>query len=179
MINIKFSYQLLILFAILLVCSSCADNPYKYNKVVANKTPVLTVRTTAYSHTESDHVKYGNKSAIGKKLIYNSSLNSAAADWSEFPVGTTFKVKGYPDKIYVIDDYGSALVGTKTIDIYRPNKAGIRNWGVRFVDIEIVKWGCLIKSKEYLIDRQKYGHIRKMVAEINKKLNNPLDKGQG
>lgn len=161
----------LVLLAIVLI--GCAENPYKY-KVVSNKNNVnprvLTVRTTAYSHVENDHKKYGKKSAIGKNLIYNSSFNSAAADWSEFPVGTKFKIKGYP-KIYVIDDYGSALVGTKTIDIYRPNKQGIRNWGVRFVDIEIIEWGCLNTSKSIIRDRKKFAHIRKMAQNIENKLN--------
>ncbi len=30
----------------------------------------LKVRTTAYTHTESDHVTYGNKSALGTVLRY-------------------------------------------------------------------------------------------------------------
>lgn len=139
------------------------------NVVAAANRRALTVRTTAYSHTESDHIKYGRKSAVGNTLVANSQFNSAAADWSEFPVGTQFRIKGYP-KIYVIDDYGRALVGTKTIDIYRPNKKGIKNWGVRFVDIEIIKWGCYAKSAEIISDRQRYAHIRQMKRGIDSKL---------
>lgn len=134
----------------------------KYQKRQQNKPfEPLIVRTTAYSHTESDHIKYGRKSAVGTKLVATSHLNSAAADWSEFPVGTQFRIRGYP-KVYVIDDYGSALVGTKTIDIYRPSKAGIKSWGVKFVEIEIVKWGSYSSSRAIIQDRKKFAHIRKM-----------------
>lgn len=159
------------LIALLFAGVSCnSTQPVKQKTVVAATTPrVFTVRTTAYSHTESDHIKYGRKSAVGNSLVSNSNFNSAAADWSEFPVGTQFRIKGYP-KIYVIDDYGRALVGTKTIDIYRTNKTGIRNWGVRFVDIEIVKWGCYQKSAEIINDRQKYAHIRQMKYKLDEKL---------
>ncbi len=53
------------------------------------KEPVLTVkvRTTAYTHTESDHVKYGNKTALGTVLRYTPEYHSAAADWSFFSAG--------------------------------------------------------------------------------------------
>jgi 3D (Asp-Asp-Asp) domain-containing protein len=138
------------------------------SKVIAQPSAIKAVRTTAYSHTENDHKRYSNKSAVGSKLVYNSQRNSAAADWSVFPVGTQFRVKGYP-KIYVIDDYGSALIGTKTIDIYRPNQKMMRNWGVRYVDIEIVKWGCYKESRAIIQDRKKYAHIRAMDRELQKK----------
>lgn len=148
---------------------SCASQspPTTKSKVIMPSS-IKAVRTTAYSHTENDHKKYGNKSAIGTNLVYNSQRNSAAADWSVFPVGTQFRVKGYP-KIYVIDDYGSALVGTRTIDIYRPNKKMMRLWGVRYVDIEIVKWGCYRESRAIIQDRKKYAHIRAMDEELRKK----------
>lgn len=148
----------------------CATSHAKHKKVIQNsESKAMVVRTTAYSHTESDHKKYGKKSAIGKNLVYNPQFNSAAADWSEFPVGTKFKIKGYP-KIYVIDDYGSALVGTKTIDIYRPNKAGIKSWGVRYVDIEIVEWGCYKTSLMVIKGRDRFSHIRRMKSGIQQKL---------
>jgi 3D (Asp-Asp-Asp) domain-containing protein len=128
----------------------------------------MVVRTTAYSHTESDHLKYGAKNAVGTRLQCGS-VRSAAADWSVFPVGTQFKIQGRPE-LFVIDDYGSALVGTKTIDIYHTSKKGIRNWGVRHVNITIVKWGCFNKSLNIISDRKKYAHIRKMYAEIRAKI---------
>jgi len=125
----------------------------------------LNVRTTAYTHSEADHLKYGRKTAIGTTLKRSSSYTSAAADWSRYPVGTTFRMKGSRTK-YVIDDYGSALVGTGTIDIYHTSKSAMNNWGVRHVDIEILKWGDYEKSRQILSQRTKYKHCRQMYAAI-------------
>lgn len=86
------------------------------------------VRTTAYTHSERDHLAYGPRNAVGTALKYTSSVRSAAADWSVYPLGTTFRIKGQP-YLYVVDDYGSALVGTGTIDIYQPNKKLMKEWG--------------------------------------------------
>lgn len=154
---------LLLLILPLMSCASPA-------KVVRNK-PInnnLVVRTTAYTHNESDHIKYGRLNAVGTRLLCGS-VRSAAADWSAFPVGTTFKIEGRPE-IFVIDDYGSALVGTKTIDIYQNSFKGMRNWGVRHVNIQIIKWGCYNRSLDIISDRMKYAHIRKMYAEISSKI---------
>ncbi len=66
------------------------------------------------------------------------AIRSAAADWSRYPLGTKFRMVGQPH-VYVIDDYGSALVGTDTIDIYKPNLTMMKEWGVREIDIEILE----------------------------------------
>src|SRR6188768_426900 len=76
-------------------------------------TRITSVRTTAYTHSESDHIQYGARTAVGTPLKYGS-VRSAAADWSVYPVGTIFQIEGSP-YIYQVDDYGSALVGTNTI----------------------------------------------------------------
>jgi hypothetical protein len=47
---------------------------------------IMMVRTTAYTHSESDHVQYGRKSAAGNTLKYGSQVRSAAADWSKYPL---------------------------------------------------------------------------------------------
>lgn len=148
---------------LLIMLSACSCSAANLKSKDFNKT--FQVRTTAYSHTESDHVKYGRKNAVGTKLL-SGNIRSAAADWSVFPVGTQFKIEGRPE-VFVIDDYGSALVGTRTIDIYQTSKKGIRNWGVRHVNITILKWGSYTKSEQILSDRIEYGHIRKMLAAIN------------
>ena len=127
---------------------------------------VQTVRTTAYTHSESDHLTYGKKSAVGSTLKYGN-VRSAAADWSVYPVGTTFKIEG-DSTIYEIDDYGSALVGTETIDIYKPTKASMNEWGVRNVKINVLKWGSFDKSLAIMRPRSKYSHIRQMVEKIER-----------
>lgn len=125
------------------------------------------VRMTAYTHTESDHIVYGRKNAIGTRLRLDKNYSSAAADWSRFPLGTKFKMDG-KETTYVIDDYGSALVGKDTIDIYHPSKRAMNKWGVRHVDIEIIEFGDYEKSREILEERKGWRHCRKMLASINK-----------
>jgi 3D (Asp-Asp-Asp) domain-containing protein len=98
------------------------------------------IHTTAYCHEERDHLAYGRLAAGGCRLKFGS-VCSAAADWSRFPIGTRFRIKNQPDVLYEVDDYGSALVGSATIDLYRPTLGSMNAWGVRDVDIEIVKWG--------------------------------------
>ena len=127
----------------------------------------MNVRTTAYTHTESDHVRYKRKNAVGTRLKYGK-VKSAASDWSRFPLGTKFKIKG-ENSTYVIDDYGSALVGTNTIDLYRPSKTSMRRWGARHVDIQIMEWGSYDQSLKVMKPRTKYRHVREMVDDIQKK----------
>lgn len=121
------------------------------------------VRTTAYTHSERDHLAYGPRNAVGTSLKYTSSVRSAAADWSVYPLGTTFRIKGQP-YLYVVDDYGSALVGTGTIDIYQPSKKLMKDWGRRYVELTIVRWGDPANSLEVLSGRRGYKHCRTMYA---------------
>src|SRR5580658_9499832 len=67
---------------------------------------LVQVKTTAYCHTERAHRRYGKSNAVDGRLAA-AELNSAAADWSRFPVGTKFRVVG-TNRLYVVDDYGSA-----------------------------------------------------------------------
>lgn len=123
------------------------------------------VRTTAYTCGESDHLIYGNKNAIGSVLRYNDRVRSAAADWSFYPAGTTFRIKGLP-YLYVVDDYGSALLGTGTIDLYKPSKEVMGLWGRRTVEMTVVQWGSFTRSAELLSQRTSFDHCRKMLANI-------------
>ncbi len=128
----------------------------------------MVVRTTAYTHSEQDHRDYGRKNAVGTTLQYGKT-RSAAADWSIFPVGTKFRIAGDPS-LYVIDDYGSALVGKRTIDLYKPSRRSMNAWGVRQVEIRVVEWGCCHKSLAVLKPRTRYPHVRQMVYGLKKKI---------
>ncbi len=123
------------------------------------------VRTTAYTCSEDDHLVYGSKNATGTALRYTNQVRSAAADWSFYPVGTTFRIKGLP-YLYVVDDYGSALTGTGTVDLYKPSKSVMNLWGRRNVEIQIVQWGSFVRSAEILKDRTKFDHCRQMLSNI-------------
>jgi 3D (Asp-Asp-Asp) domain-containing protein len=125
---------------------------------------ITAVRTTAYTHSESDHIIYGARTAVDTPLKFGN-VRSAATDWSVYPVGTIFQIEGLP-YIYQVDDYGSALVGTNTIDIYQPNKDSMKAWGVRNVNIRVLRWGSFSKSLAIMKDRSKYDHVRRMVNRI-------------
>lgn len=220
--------------------AACGSAPLpKYETPIA-RTRLQTVRTTAYTHTESDHLAYGNKNALGTTLRApgppsgvpeetgvptalevtaaraipvatsaateseearraaflraragdvpvaraeaaspngssapralpppgrESVYGSAAADWSRWPVGTTFRVQT-TGQLYRVDDYGFALAGRNTIDLYTPTKGAMNQWGVRTVPIEILRWGDDQESLRILRPRQSYRHIRRMVLEL-------------
>ena len=127
------------------------------------------VRATAYTHSESDHVGYGPRSAAGSYLKYTETVRSAAADWSVYPLGTKFKIKGQP-YTYIVDDYGSALVGTGTIDIYHPTRALMNQWATRRVEIEVIEWGSMVRSMQKLSGRRGYKHCRRMYVSLEAQL---------
>jgi 3D (Asp-Asp-Asp) domain-containing protein len=130
------------------------QSPTAYGRRITN------VRTTAYTHTE----RGGRRNAIGKSLSTQNHV-SAAADWSRFPLGTRFRIVGTQDR-YIIDDYGGALVGTNTIDLYMTNRRAMRLWGVRRVDIDILEWGSKQQSLKVLAPRRTNGLVRRMIAGI-------------
>ena len=80
-------------------------------------------------------------------------------------MGTTFRIKGLP-YLYVVDDYGSALTGTGTVDIYKPNKDIMALWGRRNVELTIVQWGSFNRSAELLSKRTQFAHCKQMLSNI-------------
>lgn len=154
------------LFGILLalVFPACASRPLpKYEKPVA-RAPVMKIRTTAYTHTESDHTPYGARNALGTPLKCGE-INSAAADWSRFPAGTVFRIAA-TGEVFQVDDYGWMLSGTNTIDLYKPSRSIMNQWGVRRVTIEILQWGDLGECYRVLKPREKHRHVKRMVKQI-------------
>ncbi|MFZ4594414.1 MAG: 3D domain-containing protein [Verrucomicrobiaceae bacterium] len=148
---------------LLLAGVSCSST----SKPNRSATRISSVKTTAYTHTESDHIKFGAKTAIGTSLKYGR-VRSAATDWSVYPLGTIFQIDGQP-YIYQVDDYGSALVGTNTIDLYEPTKAHMKQWGARNVNIRVLKWGSFTQSLAVMKPRTFAGeYIRRMVDRIQR-----------
>jgi len=121
------------------------------------------VRTTAYTRIE----KGGRRNALGKYLSGHHVM-SAASDWSRFPLGTRFRICSTQEE-FIIDDYGTALVGTSTIDLYKPTKLEMKRWGVRNVDIDILQWGSEEQSLKVLGPRAKHQTPRRMIASLRKK----------
>lgn len=125
------------------------------------------VRTTAYSHMEKEPGAPGRLNASGTVLKYGSIIRSAAADWSLYPLGTRFKVKGLP-YTFVVDDYGSALVGTNTVDLFFPTLGKMNKWGTREVEIDVIKWGSVKESFRFLKGRRKYRHCNRMYVNLKR-----------
>jgi len=142
--------------------ASCATQPGVRTAGISGWR-VTNVRTTAYTHSEAG----GRKNAIGSRLS-GGNANSAAADWSRFPLGTRFRIVG-TQEVFEIDDYGSALVGTNTIDLYKPSRLEMRRWGMRHVDIDILEWGSNERSLTVLGPRTHNSHVRRMVVALREK----------
>lgn len=156
------------LFALIALCAGLLSCEGTGNTVASGNGRVIGgVKTTAYTHTEADHKKYKTATAAGGTLKYGN-VRSAAADWSVYPVGTQFKIDG-DSNVYEVDDYGSALVGTNTIDLYKPSKADMNKWGARNVNIHVIKWGSFSKSLAIMKDREKASQrVREMVQRIQR-----------
>src|SRR5437762_3165196 len=123
------------------------------------------VRTTAYTHSERGGG--GPRNALGKRLS-GQHVMSAASDWSRFPLGTHFRIADTNEE-YIIDDYGTALIGTDTIDLYKPSRLDMHRWGVRRVDIDVLQWGSEEESLKVLTPRTKHRCVRQMVTSLQQK----------
>jgi 3D (Asp-Asp-Asp) domain-containing protein len=156
----------------LVLCLSivgCSSRPLpKFERPIA-RTQVQRVRTTAYTDTESDHVQYSNHNALGG-ILQSGAIHSAAADWSRWPAGTVFRIRE-TGELYRVDDYGWALSGTNTIDLYKPSRATMNAWGVRGVTIENLQWGDPKESLVVLRQRSHYRHVQRMIAELEERMN--------
>jgi 3D (Asp-Asp-Asp) domain-containing protein len=165
--------------ALALLLGACASRSLPKYETPLARARIQQVRTTAYTHTEADHVKYGRRNALGMRLM-SSGVRSAAADWSRWPAGTVFRILE-TGETYQVDDYGWALSGTNTIDLYKPSRAAMNAWGVRRVTIQNIVWGDVDRSLAILRGRSKYKHVRRMIAEMEdryRELKKPVDGAQ-
>ena len=228
------SHFLLLCAAVCALClSACETTTTRHTTALPKYEPPLAkrdfqnVRTTAYTHTEADHLPYGNHNALGGKLhaatgairraeytpraipvngddvsdyrrasysgpalekfslketkttklvktkhgtkkvvvTRKPQIGSAAADWSRWPAGTVFRLIS-TGQVYRVDDYGWALAGRNTIDLYMPSRREMNSWGAREENIQILQWGDPDGSLRLLQAHQGYRHIRRMVLEL-------------
>ncbi len=117
---------------------------------------------------ESHKVTKIVKTKHGKKRVVvtvKPQIGSAAADWSRWPAGTVFRLVS-TGQVYKIDDYGWALAGRNTIDLYMPTRGSMKEWGARQENIQILRWGSSEESLQLLSRHQSYRHIQRMVLEL-------------
>lgn len=106
--------------------------------------------------------KHGRKRVV---VVTKPQIGSAAADWSRWPAGTVFRLLS-TGQVYKIDDYGWALAGRNTIDLYVPTRSAMNAWGAREEGIQILRWGDSNESLRLLQAHQGYRHIHRMVLEL-------------
>jgi len=152
--------------SLLILFVGCAGRQLPAYEPPLKRRRFMKVRTTTYTHTESDHRRYANNSAAGTPLQCGV-VRSAAADWARWPLGTRFVILATGQE-YEVDDYGWAISGRNTIDLYCPNRREMNNWGVRKVTIQILEWGNSKRSYILLKPRRKYAHVRRMLNEIRR-----------
>jgi len=165
----KTLHKVIVLGVLACAAASCespnksVQGPQMRPATITGARRIANVRTTAYTHSE----RGGRSNAVGARLA-GANVMSAAADWSRFPLGTRFQIVGTADR-YIIDDYGGALIGTDTIDLYKTSRSAMRQWGVRHVDIDIIEWGSKEQSLKVLNPRRKNRLIRRMIAGLEQK----------
>ncbi len=153
--------------ALAVLLCACGRSLPKYEKPMA-RTAVQRVRTTAYTHTESDHIEHGCKTCMGTPLR-NGPIKSAAADWSRWPAGTLFRIVE-TGELFEVDDIGWALSGRNTVDLYKPSKSAMNAWGVRTVTLEILRWGDDRDSLAILDKRRRHKHVRRMADDLERRV---------
>lgn len=153
-------------FALLLLAAVAFSACQTTRTAAVGKGKRMTIRTTAYTAAEPG----GAHAATGERLHFGGDSNtySAASDWSWMPLGTRFKILEN-GRTCVIEDYGSALVGKQTVDLFMPSGSAMRAWGCKNVEIEILEWGSPAMSLKLLQPRQKNDHVRTMVAALEKR----------
>ncbi len=236
-------------FIAILLFSGCETTGVSTRALPAYESPVAKsefqhVRTTAYTHSESDHTQFGARNALGGELhaagpairraenvrkaqtistdnddtdVINISssdaklekfsvdkkakkttrvmttvtttratkttttakrakravainkspprIGSAAADWSRWPMGTTFRLLS-TGQMYRVEDYGWALSGRNTIDLYMANRNEMNQWGAREEPIQVLHWGDPQESLRLLAPHQEHKHIKRMMLEL-------------
>lgn len=113
--------------------------------------------------------KVTKNSKKGGKVIVRKTkapkIGSAAADWARWPAGTTFRLLS-TGQMYRVDDYGWALSGRNTIDLYMANSREMNSWGARDEPIQVLHWGDPEESLRLLQPHQSSRHIQRMILEL-------------
>jgi 3D (Asp-Asp-Asp) domain-containing protein len=140
-----------------------SSNDAKLEKFSLDK-PKKTTRVTTTRITKTTVTTRGAKRAVALSKS-PPRIGSAAADWSRWPMGTTFRLLS-TGQMYRVEDYGWALSGRNTIDLYMANQRDMNAWGARQEPIQVLHWGDPQQSLQFLRSHQDYKHIKRMVLEL-------------
>jgi len=130
----------------------------------SKKATRVTTKVTTTRVTKSATSVRGAKRAVAVSSK-PPRIGSAAADWSRWPMGTTFRLLS-TGQMYRVEDYGWALSGRNTIDLYMSNQRDMNTWGARQEPIQILHWGDTQQSLQVLQSHTDYKHIKRMVLEL-------------
>jgi 3D (Asp-Asp-Asp) domain-containing protein len=136
------------------------DKPKKSTRVTTTVTATRVSKTAKATPV----ITRGGKRAVAVTKS-PPRIGSAAADWSRWPMGTTFRLLS-TGQMYRVEDYGWALSGRNTIDLYMANQRDMNAWGARQEPIQVLHWGDPRESLQFLQSHQDYKHIRRMVLEL-------------
>lgn len=134
------------------------DKPKKATRVTTTVTTPRVTKTTKATTTAR-----GTKRAVA--VSKPPRIGSAAADWSRWPMGTTFRLLS-TGQMYRVEDYGWALSGRNTIDLYMANQRDMNAWGARQEPIQVLHWGDPQQSLQILQSHAEHKHIKRMVFEL-------------
>lgn len=163
--NLRQSTTTVLAAALSLAVGGCASLDAERSEA---RPKTVAVTATAYSCGAKCNGVWAKRNAVGGRL-QSGAVNSAAADWSRFPLGTKFRVVE-TGKVYVVDDYGSAMVGQDKVDLFHTSYRDVYRWGVRRVNLEIIEWGCPEESLTVLKPRARAAHVRRMVEALRVRL---------
>ena len=141
---------------------SADDDQSDYRRASYNPASTQPFSLEPRRTTKVVKTKHGTKRVV---VVTKPQIGSAAADWSRWPAGTVFRLLS-TGQVYKIDDYGWALAGRNTIDLYMPTRSAMNSWGAREEGIQILRWGNPNESLRLLQAHQSYRHIRRMVLEL-------------
>lgn len=122
-------------------------------------------RRTRMVTTTTRAARTGQDAKRASVVSTSPRIGSAAADWSRWPMGTTFRLLS-TGQIYRVEDYGWALSGRNTIDLYMASQRDMNAWGARQEPIQILQWGDPQESLRLLQSHTDYRHIKRMVLEL-------------
>lgn len=144
-----------------------ADEEDDYRRVTLSDTPLqpFSMTETTTIRRSGSAIKRTTTTTVTRYVNQPSTYGSAAADWSRWPAGTIFRLLS-TGQVYRVDDYGWALAGRNTIDLYMATPNEMNAWGARSEPIEILRWGDPQESLRFLQSHQGYRHIKRMVLEL-------------